>query len=484
MSVARHEAILLRHGVAGDGSSPADDRLLLLPAPPVAAPPVPWPVRAAGAVHAGGPGVVAPAVDLLSVSAVLLALPISAAEGAAFALGAIALLGLARVYRDRDRVVARGTGWWPPLLVGPLAVAGLLSAPVLGATPALLAAGSSLLALLAVRVLAWVVVAGRRQRGKDLVRALVVGRDDRARTLARTLARHPDFGLQVSLVVDEQCLTDPAKLARLVSANSCDHVFLLPGNATPPAGLRRALGVDAHVSVVPYGSDAFLDGHAGRRVGGVCVLPLGRPLRGPSAMRGKRAADVLLSATLLALLSPVLLVALLAVRLGDGGPGLYRQRRTGRGGAPFDIVKLRTMRPGAEGEQPLLTAYNTTDGLLFKMSDDPRVTRVGRLLRRTGLDELPQLVNVLRGQMSLVGPRPLPVDPDAFGPRDDERHLVRPGMTGLWQVSGGATLRYREMVDLDIAYVHGWTPGLDLHILGATVGVLLRASLGATGRDR
>lgn len=483
MSVARHEAILVRVP-ALDGAYAADDRLLLLPTPSDAAPAVPWPIRVAGAVHAGRPGVLAPAVDLLTVSAVLLALPFSAGVAPVLALGVITLLVLARVYRDRDRVVARGTGWWPPILLGPLAVAGLLSGPLIGAAPALLAAASSLLALLVVRVLAWLLVARRRFRGQDLVRAMVVGRDDRARTLARTLARHPDFGLRVFFVVDEQCLTDPETLARLVRAHHCDHVLLLPGNATPPAGLRRSLGVDAHVSVVPYGSDAFLDGHAGRRIGGVAVLPLGRPLRGPSTMYGKRAADVLLSATLLALLSPVLLIALLAVRLGDRGPGLYRQRRTGRGGEPFDILKLRTMRTGAELEQSLLTAYNTTDGLLFKMSDDPRVTKVGRVLRRTGLDELPQLVNVLRGQMSLVGPRPLPVDPEAFGARDDERHLVRPGMTGLWQVSGGATLRYREMVDLDIAYVHGWTPGLDLHILGATVGVLLRANLGAPGHER
>jgi lipopolysaccharide/colanic/teichoic acid biosynthesis glycosyltransferase len=107
---------------------------------------------------------------------------------------------------------------------------------------------------------------------------------------------------------------------------------------------------------------------------------------------------------------------------------------------------------------------------------------VGRLLRRTGADELPQLLDVLKGRMSLVGPRPLPVESDAFSERDGERHLVRPGMTGLWQVSGGSTLRYREMIDLDLAYVHGWSPWLDLQVLLATVGVLVRATLSRDGR--
>ena len=439
--------------------------------------------RATGAVHAGRPGVLAPAVDAAALAPAALLLPAGADRPAAVAVAAAALVLSGRVYRDRDRVVSRGTGWWPRLLVGPLAVAGLAVAPLSGGGPAVRFALAALLSLCALRALSWVVVASLRRRGRDRVGALVVGRDDRAATLARTLERHPEYGLEVVQSVDEGVLSDPEQLAATTVARRCGHVFLLPSGGAP-AGLRRSLGVDAHVSLVPYGSDAFLDGRTSGRVGGVAVLPLGRPLRGPAPMRGKRALDVVLSALLLLLLGPVLATAAMAVRLDDGGPSLYRQRRTGRGGRPFEILKLRTMRHGAEGELARLTAYNTTDGLLFKMVDDPRVTRVGRVLRRTGLDELPQLLNVLRGEMSLVGPRPLPVDPDAFGAREDERHLVRPGMTGLWQVSGGAMLRYREMVDLDVAYVHGWTPGLDLHVLAATVGVLLRASLGAEGRQR
>ena len=459
-------------------------RPLLRPAPYAAEPRRPSAVRIAGAVHAGDPDLVAPGVDLVVLAGVALVVLPAPERVLLVGLSAAALLCSGRVYRDRDRVVARGTGWWPRLLVGPLAVAGLVGASLTGPADAIRMAAASLLALLAVRVLAWLVVVRRRRAGKDLARALVVGQDEAAGTLTRTIAGHPEFGLRVVLSVVERAVREPAELAQLVRDRGCEHVFLLPGDGKPAGGLRRSFGVPAHVSVVPSRSEAFLDGRTGRRIGGMAVLPLGRPLRGPAAMPAKRAMDVVLSGFLLLVTAPLLLLGLLAVRLDDGSPALYRQGRPGRGGQSFDILKLRTMRVGAEHEQPLLTAYNTSDGLLFKMTDDPRVTRVGRVLRRTGIDELPQLVNVLRGQMSLVGPRPLPVDAEAFGRREGERHLVRPGMTGLWQVSGGATLRYREMVDLDLAYVHGWTPGLDLHILGATISVLLRSTFGAAGRAR
>ncbi len=458
-----------------------------LPAPFTIAPPgrPSMPGRLAGAVHAGRPGLVAPAADALVLLAVApLTLAGRPTQAAAAALVVVCMVLSGRVYRDRDRVVSRGTGWWPRLLLGPAAVAGLLLTMVVGTPEGAVFALTAVLSLSLLRVVAWVMVARLRRQGRECTAALVVGRDDRAGTLARTLARHPEYGLHVDVVVDESVLTDVDELGALIQDRGCGHVFLIPGDALAPAGLRRALGVDAHVSLIPFGSDAFLDGRTSGRVGGVAVLPLGRPLRGPAPMRGKRALDVVVAGLLLLLVSPVLLAAALAVKLDDGGPVLFRQRRTGRGGTPFDIVKLRTMRANAEAELALLTAYNTTDGLLFKMVGDPRVTRSGALLRRSGLDELPQLLNVLRGEMSLVGPRPLPVDSAAFGAREDQRHLVRPGMTGLWQVSGGAMLRYREMVDLDVAYVHGWTPGLDLHILGATLGVLLRASLGTEGHER
>ena len=431
-------------------------------------------LRAAAAIHRGA--LRAPVV-LLDAALVLLAVVAVRGSLALAAFAPLVLLASGQAYRDRDRVVSRGVAWWPRPLALALALSALPTIVLAGAdaTRTCVAAAAAWVALLTVRSACWLAVQARRRAGHDLAPCLVVGDGDRAATLARTLERHLDFGLAVTSLLEQQVLRDPVLLARAVRAAGAQHVFLVADGvgsaaATPP--LRRALGVRAHVSLVPFASDALLDARAGHRVGGVAVLPLGRPLRGPGRMLGKRPVETVVAALLLALSAPVLLLAAIAIKLDDRGPVLYRQRRTGRNGVPFDIVKLRTMREDAHAVQGALTVYNTSDGLLFKMAADPRVTRTGAFLRRSGMDELPQLLNVLRGQMSLVGPRPLPVEADAFSERDAERHLVRPGMTGLWQVSGGATLRYREMVDLDLAYVHGWTPALDLQVLLATVGVL------------
>jgi lipopolysaccharide/colanic/teichoic acid biosynthesis glycosyltransferase len=443
------------------------------------------PLRLLSAVHGGQVGATAVVTDLVVLLACSLAvLGTSGWSLAAAALAALCLSG--RVYRDRDRVVARGIAWWPGVLVGPVAV-GVLADNLLtdhGAVPVAVAAVSCLAGLLAVRTFAWCVIAARRRAGRDLAVALVVGSGDRAATLARTLERHLEIGLRVGADVDPSVLRDPDRLAASALQHNARHIFLVPDQGVPsPPALRRALGVPVHVSYVPLVSDALLDSRPEGRVGGVAVLALGQPLRGPSAMRGKRAFDLVVGAVLLLLSAPLLVIAALAVRLDDGGPVFYKQSRTGRDGRQFLMTKLRTMRVGADSEQGPLTSYNTSDGLLFKMNHDPRVTRVGSLLRRTGADELPQLLDVLRGTMSLVGPRPLPVESDAFSERDRERHLVRPGMTGLWQVSGGSSLRYREMIDLDLAYVHAWTPWIDVQVLLSTIGVLLRATFGGEGRS-
>jgi lipopolysaccharide/colanic/teichoic acid biosynthesis glycosyltransferase len=187
----------------------------------------------------------------------------------------------------------------------------------------------------------------------------------------------------------------------------------------------------------------------------------------------KRVFDALVAAALLVLLAPVLVAAALAVKLSGAGPAIYRQRRIGLGGAPFEIWKFRTMTVGADRLVPDLTHRNHADGLLFKVHGDPRVTRVGRVLRRLSIDELPQLVNVLRGDMSLVGPRPLAVDPDLFDDEANLRHAVRPGITGAWQVAGGNALAYREMIRLDLAYIDEWSLRLDMRMLAKTVRVAL-----------
>ena len=234
--------------------------------------------------------------------------------------------------------------------------------------------------------------------------------------------------------------------------------------AASPSGAQAATGVTAP----PEESSVFLPG-------------LGEPLFAVRLGRSpgwrylvKRAADVAAAAVLLVLLSPLLLAIALLVRLTSPGPALYVSRRVGLGQRPFPCFKFRTMCADAEARQAELEARNEASGCIFKIADDPRVTRVGRFLRRTSLDELPQLLNVLRGEMSLVGPRPLPLrDVDLMEDRQKRRHLVLPGITGLWQVSGRSQLGGDEMLALDLEYIDTWSLRGDLRILARTVGAVL-----------
>ncbi len=190
----------------------------------------------------------------------------------------------------------------------------------------------------------------------------------------------------------------------------------------------------------------------------------------------KRTFDAIGASLILLLLSPLLLAIALAVKLTSRGPVLYRSARPGMGGLPFDCLKFRTMHADAAETQDDLEQLNEADGALFKIRDDPRLTTVGRLLRRFSLDELPQLVNVLRGEMSLVGPRPLPLrDFERLEDWHRKRYLVMPGITGLWQVSGRADLDFDDLVQLDFLYLERWSVALDLVILLKTIpAVLLR----------
>jgi exopolysaccharide biosynthesis polyprenyl glycosylphosphotransferase len=188
----------------------------------------------------------------------------------------------------------------------------------------------------------------------------------------------------------------------------------------------------------------------------------------------KRTFDLVLSAIALILLSPFLLVIAVAIKLSSRGPAIYRSVRPGMAGKPFFCLKFRTMREHAEQIQDELEPFNELSGALFKIRDDPRLTKVGRLLRRFSLDELPQLVNVVRGDMSLVGPRPLPMrDFDRLEEWHKKRYLVLPGITGLWQVSGRAELDFDDLVRLDFLYLERWSIMLDLTILLKTIPAVL-----------
>jgi len=197
----------------------------------------------------------------------------------------------------------------------------------------------------------------------------------------------------------------------------------------------------------------------------------------------KRALDLVVAAVCLILASPLLVVVAVMVRLTSPGPALFRQTRLGRGRRPFVLYKFRTMYTGCADDvhrqyvvQLLTLDQPPTGGRqgLYKLDNDPRITKLGRLLRRTSIDELPQLLNVIRGDMSLVGPRPaLPWESELIGPAHSRRFLVSPGLTGLWQVSGRNSLTMREGLDLDSEYVDRQSFILDLSVLARTVPVVL-----------
>ncbi|HUZ00244.1 MAG TPA: sugar transferase [Thermomicrobiaceae bacterium] len=206
--------------------------------------------------------------------------------------------------------------------------------------------------------------------------------------------------------------------------------------------------------------------------------PLAVDLAGIARAAVKRALDVVLSGLALVLLGPFLMLVALAVRLDSDGPVLFRQQRIGRGGTRFTCLKFRTMVPDADpgvhqrAFARVVAGQSVSDDSRspFKLVNDPRVTRVGALLRRTSLDEMPQLWNVLRGEMSLVGPRPaIPYELQHYQPWQHQRHRVKPGITGLWQVYGRGTMAFDEMMALDVRYAREWTVWLDVKLLALTI---------------
>ncbi|WNZ47620.1 sugar transferase [Leptolyngbya boryana CZ1] len=237
----------------------------------------------------------------------------------------------------------------------------------------------------------------------------------------------------------------------------------------------QAAGIVLHV--IPVGLEALFQACQFWSIGKLPALSFSPPSITGKDFWIKRSFDVCVASMLLVLLAPLYLVIALSIWLDTPGTVLYRQVRIGLHGKPFKVWKFRTMVENADQLQKQLEDQNEMkDGILFKLRHDPRITRVGRFLRRSSLDELPQLFNVLLGDMSLVGPRPLPVrDVEKFQPHYFVRHEVLPGITGLWQVSGRSSItNFEEVMNLDLTYIQNWTLGLDMAILLRTVKVIFR----------
>ena len=267
----------------------------------------------------------------------------------------------------------------------------------------------------------------------------------------------------------------------VVDEVSPDIVFFTAGAVDSSTQLRRLAWdledhADVQIIVAPNVTDVSSERVRIRPVAGLPLMHLGRSRSQLATNDAKRAFDVIGALTVLALTWPVLLALMLWIRHHDGGPALFRQTRVGRDGVEFCCLKLRSMSVDAEDR---LAEVEARDHVLFKSTDDPRVTRPGRFIRRFSLDELPQLWNVVRGEMSLVGPRPpLPSEVEHYEDDMLRRLNVLPGMTGLWQVSGRSDLSWEDTVRLDLYYVDNWSMVQDLLILARTVTAVL-ASRGA-----
>jgi exopolysaccharide biosynthesis polyprenyl glycosylphosphotransferase len=239
--------------------------------------------------------------------------------------------------------------------------------------------------------------------------------------------------------------------------------------------IRRVQFLGVRVSVLPRLFEAVGSSVHPDTIDGLTLLGVPRSGLTRSSEIVKRGTDLVGAIVGGVLLLPLLLMIALAIKLTTPGPILFRQRRVGRQGRQFDVFKFRTMCEDAESLKPQLAGLNEAADGLFKIADDPRVTSVGRVLRRTCLDELPQLLNVIRGEMALVGPRPLvPEEDSRISGWERNRLLLRPGMTGHWQIFGSSRIPIREMVKIDYLYGANWSPWLDAKILLRTVIYALR----------
>jgi exopolysaccharide biosynthesis polyprenyl glycosylphosphotransferase len=332
-----------------------------------------------------------------------------------------------------------------------------------------------------------------RTRGHLRTRVVISGTASHVDDVARVLDREAWLGYEIvgALVPSSHptpatpggvpVVGNTARAAESALATKADLIVFTEGAFPSAVDFRRiAWDLEGHhvqMAVVPSLSDISSGRMTMRPVGGLPLVHVEPPRSLGASRWSKRAFDFLGATLLLLLAAPVMLVFAVATKLQDGGPVLFRQTRVGRDGELFECLKFRSMVVDAEARLAGVTHLNQNgDGVLFKAQHDPRVTRVGAIMRRYSIDELPQLINVINGDMSLVGPRPaLPAEVRRYAPDVQRRLHVRPGVTGLWQVSGRSDLSWDDTVRLDLYYVDNWSVVQDLSILTKTVQAVVRS---------
>lgn len=313
-------------------------------------------------------------------------------------------------------------------------------------------------------------------------RLLVVGSDQDTERLARKLAVTGSVKAEivgrVPIAYSElpnghsRVLGEHRDLKKVIRTYRIDRMVVIPGNRNPDEVsdvLRAAKSVGVKVSMLPGVFDAVGFAVETDDISGLQLMGVRDARMTSSSILIKRSVDVIGAGVAFILVAPIFAVVAAAIKLDSKGPVFYRQKRVGRDGETFEMIKFRTMRVGADRERAALSAMNESNGL-FKIADDPRVTRVGKLLRKLSIDEIPQLINVLKGEMSIVGPRPLVPDEDvAITGWYRRRGQITPGITGIWQLYGPMRSDLDEMAKLDYLYVANWSLWSDIKIMFRTV---------------